>query len=74
VTLLRNLLLGRSWKSSLIGYGTAVGLLVLGGVQDRLDGKPGAPPVTKETVLAAAVAVAFGRTVKDADVSGPPKE
>ena len=60
----------KNWKTSL--FGIIGGLLIAVGPQvgARLQGTPGAPPITLNSVLVGAALAAVGIGAKDHDVTG----
>ena len=60
----------KNWKTSLAGI--VGGLLIAVGPQvgARLQGSPGAPPITLNSVITGAAVAALGLGAKDGDVTG----
>ncbi len=64
-------MVGRSWKTSLMGYLAAILIAAAPTIQARLDDRT-APPVTVASLAPALAIAMLGRLAKDNDKTGVP--
>ena len=63
-------ILGRNWKTTLLGSGGILSILYAGVIQPLMDGDPTTKPMWG-VVLSAVCTAAIGLVAKDHDVFGP---
>ena len=69
----KEIVMRRSWKTSIAGILGGILLAIGPQVGARLQGDRTAPPITLNTVLSGAALAALGLGAKDHNVSGPAK-